>query len=109
MRLRPGGQDPVAQLECRGGKRRAWLYQVDLALPIRPMTFAKEIALDRAMAARQTCPLCHRRYYHCIPLETLGSCLEGAEGIPADPATYTLPASHHGSRPDRVDGIPAAA
>ncbi|MFH8470334.1 hypothetical protein [Streptomyces sp. NPDC017991] len=34
---------------------------------------------------------------YCLPLRTLGCCLECAEGIPADPATYTLPAgpAHH--------------
>ncbi|MDT0347535.1 hypothetical protein [Streptomyces litchfieldiae] len=37
-------------------------------------TLAQEWALDRAMAARQTCPLCHVRYPHCLPLKTLGSC-----------------------------------
>jgi hypothetical protein len=91
MRLRPGGQEPVARIECRGGKRWAWLYRVDLAVPIRPMTWPKEIALDAAMAARQTCPQCRRRYFHCIPLRTLGTCLECHDGTPADPNTYTLP------------------
>ncbi|MEU3991753.1 hypothetical protein AB0F24_25910 [Streptomyces platensis] len=33
---------------------RAWLYEVACALPIRPMTLAKEAALDKAMAKRQT-------------------------------------------------------
>jgi hypothetical protein len=91
-RLRPGGQDPVAVIECRGGKRIAFLYRIKKAKPIRPMTFAKEVALDKAMAARQTCPKCARRYYHCLPLRSLGSCLECAEGIPAAPGTYM----HHG-------------
>lgn len=75
MGLRPGGHDPVAQVECRGGKRVAYLYRVDLALPKLPMTLAKEAALDKAMAARQTCPRCSRRYFTCLPLKTLGSCL----------------------------------
>lgn len=94
MRLRPGGHEPVARIECRGGKRWAWLYEIDKALPIRPMTLAKEIALDAAMSKRQTCPKCGRRYYHCLPLKTLGACLECAEGIVADPNTYTLPRAH---------------
>ncbi|MFF7196868.1 RRQRL motif-containing zinc-binding protein [Streptomyces sp. NPDC088197] len=84
-RLRPGGQAPVARIECRGGTRWAWLYRVDLALPIRPMTLAKEIALDAAMAKRQTCPKCQRRFICCLPLKTLGSCLECDSGIPLDP------------------------
>jgi hypothetical protein len=90
-RLRPGGQEPVARIEWRGGKRWAWLYRVDLAVPIRPMTLAKEAALDKAMAKRQTCPKCGRRYFYCLPLKSLGACLECAEGIAADPATYLPP------------------
>ncbi|MGW6557577.1 RRQRL motif-containing zinc-binding protein [Streptomyces hydrogenans] len=89
--LRPGGQEPAARIECRAGNRFAWLYRLDLARPIRPMTLAKEAALDAAMAARQTCPRCTRRYFHCIPLRTLGSCLECHDGTPADPITYTAP------------------
>ncbi|MEU0375562.1 RRQRL motif-containing zinc-binding protein, partial [Streptomyces sp. NPDC006283] len=75
MGLRPGGQEPAARIECRGGRRFAWLYQVDLALPKRTPTLAQEAALDRAMAARTTCPRCLRRYVYCLPLRTLGSCL----------------------------------
>ncbi|MFF8366810.1 RRQRL motif-containing zinc-binding protein [Rhodococcus erythropolis] len=78
-----GGQEPVAILRCkacatrpnRACTRAAYLYRVDLALPMRPMTLAKEAALDRAMAARTTCPKCRRRYHHVLPLRTLGSCL----------------------------------
>ncbi|MGW2583614.1 RRQRL motif-containing zinc-binding protein [Streptomyces virginiae] len=89
QRLRPGGQAPVVVIECRGGKRMAFLYEIAKAKPIRPMTFAKEVALDKAMAARQTCPKCARRYYHCLPLRTLGSCLECYDGTPAAPGSYT--------------------
>jgi hypothetical protein len=103
MRLRPGGHDPVAQLRCkdctgltRVCTRPAWLYRVDLALPIRPMTWAKEVALDRAMEARQTCPLCLRRFYGCLS-KKLGSCLECHDGTPVDPATVMVrPPSPHG-------------
>ncbi|GAB2606829.1 hypothetical protein GCM10027168_44590 [Streptomyces capparidis] len=95
MGLRPGGQEPAAQIVCRRGKRRAYLYRIADALPVRPMTLAKEEALDRAMAARQTCPKCGRRYIHCIPLKTLGMCLECHDGTPADPRTYTPPAAGH--------------
>ncbi|CUW33309.1 RRQRL motif-containing zinc-binding protein [Streptomyces reticuli] len=91
MGLRPGGQEPVARIECRGGKRFAWLYRIDLAKPKLPMTLAKEAALDKAMAKRQTCGTCGRRYFHCIPLKTLGSCLECFDGTPADPASYIAP------------------
>ncbi|MFJ9412452.1 RRQRL motif-containing zinc-binding protein [Streptomyces sp. NPDC101393] len=96
MRLRPGGQDPVAVIECRGGKRRAWLYEIARALPVRPMTLAKEAALDKAMSKRQTCPSCSRRYYHCLPLRSLGCCLECHDGTPASPGTYiSPPAARH--------------
>ncbi|MEE1943051.1 RRQRL motif-containing zinc-binding protein [Streptomyces sp. TRM 70361] len=95
MGLRPGGQEPVARIECRSGKRFAWLYRIDRAAPKIPMTLAKEAALDRAMAARQTCPVCRRRYFFALPLRTLGSCLECHDGTPADPATYTQPAGGH--------------
>jgi hypothetical protein len=62
MGLSPGGQEPVAQLVWRRGARMAWLYRVDLAKAKRVPTLAQERALDRAMAARQTCPSCRRRY-----------------------------------------------
>ncbi|MEV6617304.1 RRQRL motif-containing zinc-binding protein [Streptomyces sp. NPDC051051] len=99
-RLRPGGQEPVALLRCkacatrsqRACTRAAYVYRVDLALPVRPMTLAKEAALDKAMAARTTCPKCRRRYHHVLPLRSLGSCLECHDGTPADPTTYiTVP------------------
>lgn len=92
--LRPGGHEPVARIECRGGKRWAWLYRIGLAVPKIPMTLAKEAALDRAMAARQQCPgLCGRRYTICLPLKTLGTCVECHDGTPADPTTYITPAA----------------
>ncbi|MFD8347049.1 RRQRL motif-containing zinc-binding protein [[Kitasatospora] papulosa] len=101
--LRPGGHDPVAQLRCRACRtkpartctRMAYLYRIDLALPVRPMTLAKEAALDRAMAKRSTCPKCRRRFHHCLPLRTIGSCLECHDGTPADPTSYTAPPAGH--------------
>ncbi|MEU1122007.1 RRQRL motif-containing zinc-binding protein [Streptomyces sp. NPDC005899] len=101
--LRPGGHDPVAQLRCRACltkpartcTRMAYLYRIDLALPVRPMTLAKEAALDRAMAKRTTCPRCLRRYHFCLPLRTIGSCLECHDGTPADPHSYIEPAATH--------------
>ena len=51
MGLRPGGQEPVARIECRGGRRFAWLYRIDLARPKFPMTLAKEAA--RAEGAKE--------------------------------------------------------
>ncbi|CAM5523668.1 MULTISPECIES: RRQRL motif-containing zinc-binding protein [Streptomyces] len=100
--LSPGGHGPVAVLRCKACAHRpqwscihptrAWLYRVDLARPKRTPTLAQEWALDRAMAARQTCPECGRRYHHALPLKTLGSCLECHDGTPAAPDSYCLPA-----------------
>jgi hypothetical protein len=78
-RLRPGGHDPVAILRCkacatrptRACTRPAYLYRIDLAKPIRPMTLAKEAALDAAMAARTICPRCRRRYHHVLQAAVL--------------------------------------
>ncbi|MCP8706278.1 ferrous iron transport protein A [Streptomyces sp. AC04842] len=95
MGLSPGGQEPVARLIWRKGGRWAWLYRVDLAKPKRKPTLAQELALDKAMAARQTCPLCKRRYFACLPLKTLGSCLECHDGTPADPSSYIPPPAAH--------------
>lgn len=89
MDLRPGGQDPVAEVETRGPKN-GLLYEITKARPVRPMTLAKEYALDKAMAARQTCGTCRRRYYHVLPT-SLDSCLECHDGTPADPASYIAP------------------
>ncbi|MEV7068550.1 RRQRL motif-containing zinc-binding protein [Streptomyces collinus] len=92
MGLRPGGQEPVARITCRRGQRFAYLYRVDLAKPIRPMTLAKELALDKAMAARQTCPKCRRRYHVCLkrailhPMQHTTSAMKGL--LPARTALY---------------------
>ncbi|MFE7120840.1 RRQRL motif-containing zinc-binding protein [Streptomyces sp. NPDC057654] len=76
--LRPGGQPIVAQVmrrNCRvGGVRVAFLYRLDAARPVRPMTPAKWAALGRAMAARRTCPACQRDAGYCIP-SSLGMCV----------------------------------
>ncbi|WP_431331504.1 RRQRL motif-containing zinc-binding protein (plasmid) [Streptomyces sp. IPPR8] len=100
--LRPGGHDPVAILRCKACATRdrtctrpAYLYRVDLAAPVRPMTLAREAALDAAMAARTTCPVCRRRYHYVLALRTLGSCLECWDGTPADPSTYIAPRPTH--------------
>jgi hypothetical protein len=89
MGLRPGGQDPVAEVETRG-PRNGLLYEIAKALPVRPMTLAKEAALDKAMAARQTCGQCGRRFFHCLP-KRLGMCLECHDGTPAHPSSYLNP------------------
>jgi hypothetical protein len=75
MGLRKGGQDVAAQL-VRGEDSRlvAYLYRVDLALPVRPMTPAKWASLAKAMAARRTCPICQVTYDWHLQLRKLGSC-----------------------------------
>ncbi|MER7056659.1 RRQRL motif-containing zinc-binding protein [Streptomyces sp. NPDC000351] len=74
--LRPGGQDVAAQVE-RPRRRReplvAYLYRVEQAKPVRPMTPAKWTALDKANAARRVCPECRRDAGYVIP-PTLGMC-----------------------------------
>ncbi|WRZ96411.1 hypothetical protein OHB54_46540 (plasmid) [Streptomyces sp. NBC_01007] len=98
--LRPAGQTPI-ELRCRKClyypervcTRPTFLYRIDRAKPVRPMTLAQERALDRAMEARQRCPKCRRRYHHVIPLRRLGSCLECHDGTPAEPSTYIAPAA----------------
>ncbi|MEU9082315.1 RRQRL motif-containing zinc-binding protein [Streptomyces sp. NPDC048357] len=75
--LRPGGQDVVAQLErprYRRGPLGAFLYRIELALPVRPMTEAKAAALAKANAARRTCPTCRRDAGYVIPA-SLGACV----------------------------------
>ncbi|WP_431679291.1 RRQRL motif-containing zinc-binding protein [Kitasatospora sp. KL5] len=78
--LRPGGQDPVAEITCRsrlarrtGGTMVGYLYRVDLAQPVRPMTPGRARALAAAMAARRTCPACRRDAGYVIPT-SLGTC-----------------------------------
>ncbi|MFJ4963001.1 RRQRL motif-containing zinc-binding protein [Streptomyces sp. NPDC088729] len=77
MGLRPGGQDVAAQLE-RPRRRRAplvaYLYRVDQAKPVRPMTPARADALAAAMRARHTCPNCLVDVGYCIP-RSLGMCV----------------------------------
>ncbi|QKV97899.1 hypothetical protein HUT19_29355 [Streptomyces sp. NA02950] len=74
--LRPGGQEVAAQV-MRGRYRRpplvAYLYRVDLAVPVRPMTSRKWGALALAMLARRTCPVCRITYSYCLPT-SLGMC-----------------------------------
>ncbi|WP_228471513.1 RRQRL motif-containing zinc-binding protein [Streptomyces alkaliphilus] len=73
--LRPGGHAPVAILRCRRCAYRplrtctrpAWLYDARLAVPKRVPSLAQEEALDRAMAARQTCQGCGIRQPYCLP------------------------------------------
>lgn len=78
--LRPNGQEPAGEIRWRRGTRVAYLYRLDLAAPVRPMTPPKQAALDAAMKARRTCKQCGteqdwcipRRYGRCLPCEDAG-------------------------------------
>ncbi|MEU3242038.1 RRQRL motif-containing zinc-binding protein [Streptomyces sp. NPDC006875] len=76
--LRPGGQDVAAQLERPRHRGRpplvAYLYRVDLAKPVRPMTAGRWRAHAAMMRARRTCPTCGRDAGYVIPA-SLGSCV----------------------------------
>ncbi|WP_327349015.1 RRQRL motif-containing zinc-binding protein [Streptomyces europaeiscabiei] len=95
-----GTRGPVAILRCKwcsyrpqwscNHPTRAGLFSVDLAKPKRVPTLAQEWALDRAMAARQTCRDCGRRFYSCLS-KKLGCCLECFDGTPVDPTSYIAP------------------
>ncbi|MEU6221108.1 RRQRL motif-containing zinc-binding protein [Streptomyces sp. NPDC047022] len=73
--LRPGGQDVVAQIERprRRGPLVTYLYSIDRAKPVRPMTPAKWAALAKANAARRRCAECGRDAGYVIPT-LLGMC-----------------------------------
>ncbi|MFJ3655489.1 RRQRL motif-containing zinc-binding protein [Streptomyces nigra] len=80
--LRPGGQPVAAQVmrsqrSRKGGVQVAYLYRVDRAKPVRPMTSRKWGALALAMLARRTCPQCRITYSYCIPT-SLGMCVSCA-------------------------------
>ena len=81
MGLRPGGQDVVAELQRprrRRGSLVAYLYRIDRAKPVRPMTPARRAALARANRARRTCPACRRDAGYVIPT-SLGACVPCAD------------------------------
>ncbi|MEV6049208.1 RRQRL motif-containing zinc-binding protein [Streptomyces xanthochromogenes] len=101
MNLSPGGnRGPAAILRCKlcatrphwscRHPTRGYLLRVDLAVSKRVPTLAQERALDQAMAARQTCGDCGRRFFFCLS-KNLGCCLECYDGTPADPSTYLPP------------------
>jgi hypothetical protein len=73
--LRPGGQQPAAQIMWRRGKRIAYLYRLDLARPKRTATPAQLAAVQRALTARRTCPDCGQVKPYYIPRRT-GACLD---------------------------------
>ncbi|MEU7601490.1 RRQRL motif-containing zinc-binding protein [Streptomyces sp. NPDC040724] len=75
--LRPGGQEIAGQVlrpRFRRGPLTAFLYRVDRAKPVRPMTPAKTAALAKANTARRTCPTCRTDAGYVIPA-SLGMCV----------------------------------
>jgi hypothetical protein len=77
--LRPGGQQPTAQILWRHGLRVAYLYRTDLALPKRSATPAQLTAIAKALTARRTCPACGTQKPYCIPRST-GQCNDCTTG-----------------------------
>ncbi|MFF1285241.1 RRQRL motif-containing zinc-binding protein [Streptomyces sp. NPDC058299] len=75
--LRPGGQDVAAQL-LRPRRRRepltAYLYRIDRALPVRPMTPGRWRAQAAMMRARRRCPECGQDAGYVVPA-SLGMCV----------------------------------
>lgn len=67
----------VAELH-RPRRRRpplvAFLYRIDRAKPVRPMTPGRTAALAAAMTARRICPTCRLDAGYCIP-RSLGMCV----------------------------------
>ncbi|WP_327067805.1 RRQRL motif-containing zinc-binding protein [Kitasatospora sp. NBC_01302] len=85
--LRPGGQDVAAQIlwnsrKSATGPRAAYLYRLDLAKPVRPMTAGRRAALAAANRARRTCPACGCDAGYVLPAH-LGTCLPCADGYAA--------------------------
>ncbi|WPR52691.1 RRQRL motif-containing zinc-binding protein [Streptomyces sp. S399] len=81
MGLRPGGQPVVAELQRpRRGRPPlvGYLYRVDQAKPVRPMTPGRTRALAAALRARRSCPQCQQDRGYCIP-RSLGACVPCAD------------------------------
>jgi hypothetical protein len=75
--LRPGGQGVAAELQRprrRRGPLVAYLYRIDEAKPVRPMTPARWAALAKANAAQRVCANCRRDAGYRIP-RSLGMCV----------------------------------
>ncbi|MFB7619283.1 RRQRL motif-containing zinc-binding protein [Kitasatospora sp. NPDC056181] len=88
--LRPARRQQVAgQLEwgsskarhC-GGIRVAYLYRIDEAVPIGPLTPARACGLAAAMRARRTCPTCRTERPYVISTR-LGECAPCADDLTA--------------------------
>jgi hypothetical protein len=72
--LAPGGAAPVAQVICRRGTRRAYLYEPAELVTKRDATPAQWIAVATAIAARRWCPTGRHYVDYCVPT-SLGECI----------------------------------
>lgn len=63
---RPNGQDPVAQIKWKRGKRFAVLYRDDLAADKRQPTPAMRRSLENALRARRFCQTGKHYVDHCV-------------------------------------------
>ncbi|WP_329449428.1 hypothetical protein OG906_43525 (plasmid) [Streptomyces sp. NBC_01426] len=88
--LRPAGQPVAAQILWHGRRppgaterlvRAAYLYRLDLAQPVRPMTPGRARAVAAMMRARRTCRVCMVTHPYVIPT-SLGCC-PGCADAPA--------------------------
>ncbi|MEU4576038.1 RRQRL motif-containing zinc-binding protein [Nonomuraea sp. NPDC023979] len=95
--LRPNGQGVQAQImwgckKEKAGYRVAYLYRIDLAAPIRPMTPAKRAAIAKALEARKTCSDCGTVFKYVLPTR-YGACIDcdgwGVGQLPETPPTPT--------------------
>ncbi|MEU5221011.1 RRQRL motif-containing zinc-binding protein [Streptomyces sp. NPDC020807] len=79
--LRPAGHDPVAQVRYwRHGWQVAYLYRIDLAKPVRPMTPGRWRSVQAMMRARRTCRQCGTERQYVIPSSV--GCCNTCDGVP---------------------------
>jgi hypothetical protein len=67
----------AGQILWRRGKRVAYLYRIDLAMPKREASPAQRAAIDRALMARRVCSTCTQLKPYYIP-RRYGECLDCA-------------------------------
>ncbi|MFD9691324.1 RRQRL motif-containing zinc-binding protein [Kitasatospora sp. NPDC059088] len=86
--LKPRRRQPVvgqlrwhSRKACHDGSiREAYLYRIDQAEPIGPLTPARARGLEAAMRARRTCPTCRTEQEYVISTR-LGECTTCADDL----------------------------